>query len=153
MKRSAALAPLSRDHHHALVVAARLRRATQETAAVATDAFLEYWERDGRQHFREEEEILLPAYAEHASPYRALVARVLIEHLQIRALADKLHRADGLELSSLQELGVQLTDHVRLEERELFPLIEKTLPAADLERVLRLLAPSNGSSGDLPPAA
>jgi hemerythrin-like domain-containing protein len=153
MKRSAALAPLSRDHHHALVVAARLRRATPETAADATDAFLEYWERDGRQHFREEEEILLPAYAEHASPHRALVARVLVEHVQIRALANTLHRSDELELSSLQELGVQLADHVRLEERELFPIIEKALPAAALERVLRLLVPPLDTSGDLPPAA
>jgi hypothetical protein len=42
MKRSDALVQLPRDHHHGLVVAQRLRRATPETAAAARTAFLEY---------------------------------------------------------------------------------------------------------------
>jgi hypothetical protein len=42
MKRSAALASLSRDHHQALVVAQRLRRATDATAAEARETFLAY---------------------------------------------------------------------------------------------------------------
>ena len=36
------------------------------------------------------------------------------------------------EVPRLRELGSMLTDHVRLEERELFVLIEQTLPAAEL---------------------
>ena len=43
MKRSAALAALSRDHHQALIVAQQLRRATVATAAEAREAFLAYW--------------------------------------------------------------------------------------------------------------
>jgi hypothetical protein len=39
MKCSDALAQLSRDHHHGLVVAQRLRRATPATADAARDAF------------------------------------------------------------------------------------------------------------------
>jgi hemerythrin-like domain-containing protein len=153
MKRTPALAPLSRDHHHALVIAARLRRATPETAATLRDAFLDYWERDGNQHFREEEEILLPTYAAHANPYHPLVARVLVDHVEIRALADRLQREADPVLACVQELGVQLADHVRLEERELFPLIEQALPAAVLDRVLQRLAPSEATRSDLPPAA
>ncbi|MEO6857619.1 MAG: hypothetical protein ABI323_03400 [Solirubrobacteraceae bacterium] len=61
MKRSGALAPLSRDHHHALVVAAQLRRASPLTAEPAREAFLAYWNQEGAERFREEEEILLPA--------------------------------------------------------------------------------------------
>ena len=34
--------------------------------------------------------------------------------------------------AALHELGSLLADHVRLEERELFPLIEAALPAATL---------------------
>ncbi|MGH2928070.1 MAG: hemerythrin domain-containing protein, partial [Solirubrobacteraceae bacterium] len=62
MKRHPAIAALSRDHHHALVVAQRLRRATDDDGsdARARETFLEYWRADGAQHFREEEEILLP---------------------------------------------------------------------------------------------
>jgi hypothetical protein len=55
MKRSEALASLSRDHHHALVVAQKLRRATDATARQARDAFLTYWTGHGREHFRLEQ--------------------------------------------------------------------------------------------------
>ncbi len=60
MRRHPALQELSCDHHHALVVAQRLKRAEPPNAGAARDAFGEYWSSDGRRHFREEEEILLP---------------------------------------------------------------------------------------------
>ena len=151
MKRTSALAPLSRDHHHALVVAARLRRATPATASSARDAFLDYWDLDGSRHFREEEEILLPAYAAHGNPQHPLLVRVLVDHLAIRALADILRHPTPPPLETLQELGVTLSDHVRLEERQLFPLIEDTLPAAELEQLAERLEPTapNDSGPDL----
>jgi hemerythrin-like domain-containing protein len=139
MKRSSALAPLSRDHHHALVVAARLRRVTPLTAEPARDAFLAYWRQEGREHFREEEEILLPAYGQHANPHHPLIARVLCEHVAIRALAAVISEPSP-PIAMLQELGVALSDHVRLEERSLFPLIEQTVPAAQLERLAAQLS-------------
>lgn len=143
MKRSPALASLSRDHHRTLVVAARLRRATPDTAAADRDALLDHWERECREHFREEEEILLPAYAAHADPHNPLVARVLCEHVAIRALVANVEGTAAPAAESLQELGAALADHVRLEERQLFPLIEDALPAAELERLVTLLAPAD----------
>ena len=139
MKRSAALAPLSRDHHRALVVAARLRRATARTAAAAREAFLAFWREDGERHFREEEEHLLPAYAACAAPYDPLVARVLGDHVAIRALALRLRRTDAADVEMLRELGAALADHVRREERTLFSRIERALPAPELDRLLSLL--------------
>jgi iron-sulfur cluster repair protein YtfE (RIC family) len=139
MKRSSALAPLSRDHHHALVVAAQLRRVTPLTAEPARDAFLAYWRQEGREHFREEEEILLPAYGRHANPHHPLIARVLCEHVTIRAMAAVMSEP-APPIAMLQELGVALSDHVRLEERSLFPLIEDTVPPAQLERLAAQLS-------------
>jgi hypothetical protein len=47
MKRSDALVPLSRDHHHGLAVAQQLRRATEQTAASARCSNLSTgWELD-----------------------------------------------------------------------------------------------------------
>jgi hypothetical protein len=63
MKRHPALAELSRDHHQALVVARRLKRADDESVDRAREGFLDYWEHEGSEHFREEEEILLPELA------------------------------------------------------------------------------------------
>lgn len=134
MKRSRVLAPLSRDHHHALVVAAQLRRVIPATAEAAREAFLAYWDQEGAEHFREEEEILLPAYGRHANPHDPLIARILCEHVLIRALAADVSEPSPRS-STLRELGVTLADHVRLEERSLFPLIEETVPPAALERL------------------
>src|SRR5215217_8120341 len=99
MKRSAALASLSRDHHQALVVAQRLRRATDATATEARAAFLDYWTEHGRLHFRLEEELLFPAYAGHGDPHDPLVLRALGEHAMIR------HRADALAAATFPDPG------------------------------------------------
>ena len=68
MKRHPALVPLSHDHHQVLFIAQRLRRATPENAGEIAAAFLAMWESDEKQHFRLEEELLLPAYAAHGDP-------------------------------------------------------------------------------------
>ncbi len=138
MKRHDALAALSRDHHHALVVAQRLKRADEATAAEARHVFLEYWRTDGQRHFREEEDILLPAYAGLGDPEEPVLARVLVDHARIRWLAHELTSASP-SLEGVHALGEQLSAHVRREEREMFPLIEQALPGDELTRLAHLL--------------
>jgi hemerythrin-like domain-containing protein len=136
MKRSAALAPLSRDHHQALVVAQRLRRATPADAAEASRLFLDYWRSHGRAHFQIEEEVLLPAYAQFGDPRDEAVVRVLTDHVVIRARASALEAAGEPALAQIHELGALLAAHVRHEERVLFPLIEEALPPERLETLV-----------------
>jgi len=138
VKRHPALAPLSRDHHHALVVARTLCRATPENAPEAADAFLSFWRADGQAHFRVEEETLLPAFAAHGDPRHPAVIQTLVDHLVIRR--DALEAAELPRAERLQELGVRLAAHVRLEERELFPLVEQVLPERELLALGRRLA-------------
>ena len=132
MKRDPALISLSRDHHQALSVALRLRRATAETATDVRADALRFWTTAGRAHFRQEEELLLPAYARHGDPHHPLVARALCDHVAIRQRMDALAGNASAQVARLHELGTMLSDHVRLEERELFALIEQTLPATEL---------------------
>lgn len=139
MKRHDALAALSRDHHHALMVAQRLKRASETTAAEVRDAFLEYWRADGQRHFRAEEDILLPAYAGFGDPEEPVLARVLVDHARIRWLAHEVV-GDSPSLDALHTLGEQLSAHVRREERELFPLIEQALPEHELTRLVQVLS-------------
>ena len=135
MKRSKALAALSRDHHQALVVAQKLRRATAATACEGRDAFLAYWTGHGREHFRLEEELLFPAYAGYGDPHDPLVLRALGQHVMIRHLAAALADVGTALPASLEQLGAELAAHVRLEEREVFPLIERVVPTHELEAV------------------
>ena len=139
MKRSEALASLSRDHHQALVVAQKLRRATDATALEARETFLAYWSRHGHRHFRLEEELLFPAYAGYGDPHDPLVLRALGQHAMIRHLAAALADVETALPASLEQLGAELAAHVRLEEREVFPLIERVMPTHELEAVAQQL--------------
>lgn len=148
MKRDPALASLSRDHHQALFVAQKLRRATAETAGEARDAVLCFWEQHGRGHFRLEEEVLLPAYAGYGDPHHPLVARALCDHAAIRHRVDTIARDPDAKVAGLHELGAHLGAHVRLEERQLFPLIERAMPAAQLAAVAVALEQAEGTHAD-----
>ena len=138
MKRAPELVPLSHDHHQALSVALQLKRAEDRTPA---EAFLDFFESDGTEHFRIEEEVLLPTWlAADPQADRMLAQRVAAEHLEIRTRALRL-RDPTTAVDDLRALGELLEAHVRFEERELFPLIESGL---DQRAIARLQADSAG---------
>lgn len=139
MKRSEALAILSRDHHHALVVAQKLTRADDQTGTAARARFLEFWEQEGRRHFQQEEELLLPAFAVHGGARHPVVLQVLGDHVSIRARAAQIAAASVESTEALHALGAELAAHVRLEERRLFPLIEQAMPGDELLALARAL--------------
>ncbi|HVW47394.1 MAG TPA: hemerythrin domain-containing protein [Solirubrobacterales bacterium] len=132
MKRAEALRPLSREHLVALLAAKKLREAEDLTAA--TRDFLEFWDEEGRDHFRIEEEVLLPGWAAWGDLDRPGVARMLEEHLAIRREALRL-AAGELTLTEVHALGDLLHDHVRFEERRLFVAAEAALDDAALARL------------------
>ncbi|MGH9779336.1 MAG: hemerythrin domain-containing protein [Candidatus Acidiferrales bacterium] len=166
MKRHPSLHALSEHHHHALVQALLIRRAVypesrkagrragekprQRRAAlrrVARD-YLRFWQTTGHLHFREEEEVLLPALARHvALDTEPAVTRMLAQHALIRGgieqLAAKLAANRNLE-PELTALGQLLHDHVRLEENQIFPRIEAALGEKELRRLGRRLSRLHG---------
>ncbi len=151
MKRSAALRSLSRDHHKALSVAQKMRRADDGPEGAAL--FCTYWEQHGKVHFRIEEEVLLPSWARLGTVNQSAASRLTQEHLEIRAAA--LELAERPELELVRDLGQRLADHVRFEERELFGLIEDDLAPTALEGLARAVTEaedqSNRSSRRSPP--
>lgn len=132
VKRDEALRHLSREHLEALLAAKKLRAA--EDVAAASRAFLDFWREDGQHHFRVEEEVLLPIWATYAELDREAVHRMLDEHLAIRREALDLEAGEAT-LDRVRELGQLLHDHVRFEERQLFPAIEDALDDASLTRL------------------
>ena len=127
MKRAAELAPLSRDHHLALEHALKLRRASEEDVAAVVAALLVFLVTDGRAHFAQEETLLAPRVPTDCAE---LAGRMRAEHGEILRRAEALGRRP--DVASARELGELLSRHVRFEERELFPLLERRLPAARL---------------------
>lgn len=138
MKRHDGLQPLSREHHPALVQAKRLRDFTgdAEQARELGLAFVGFWDAEIAQHFRDEEELLIPLLAQRAGDDAAEIMETLAQHVQLRRAVLELRRllasdtAIGVPL--LNALGDGLKSHVRFEEDELFPFVEQTLLEDDL---------------------
>lgn len=125
MKRHPALVHLSHDHQHALVQARRLRGATDGPDPVsASAAFATFFAEVTVPHFREEEEELFPL-ASSSEEARPLIVQALLEHQQLHALARQLERSQEGLPATMVEMADVLEQHVRLEERELFPLLEQ----------------------------
>jgi hemerythrin-like domain-containing protein len=142
VKRAAQLRSLSVDHHHGLVNARRLRRvASGEEGAPeeVTRAFLEFWQKDASSHFRREEEVLLPVLARYGGDLgREPVVSMFAQHARIRGLVMDLSdevTGGGVRPETLRSIGEGLEEHIRLEEREVFPLVEYTLPREGLEEL------------------
>lgn len=132
MKRSHALTALSHDHHHALRVAQLLRRADDASASAARADFLAFWTTEGQRHFRIEEDILLPGFARFGDAGDERVVKVLVDHVDLRRRAADLQADAHPATGELRALGERLHDHVRYEERSLFPLIEQAMPPSEL---------------------
>lgn len=150
MQRDPALVSLSHDHHQALFVAQKLRRADAAGADEARAAFRDYWSTHGARHFEVEEQVLLPAFAEVADPHQPLVAQVLCDHVELRRRGREVLAAAEPDVEALQELGRRLAEHVRVEERDLFPLIEDALSQ---ERLVHLAEELERAEGAQPEGA
>jgi hemerythrin-like domain-containing protein len=141
MKRHPALIPLSRDHHDGLVQAVRLRRAAADGDASARLAaareFVEFF-RNERLHLRDEEEELFPLLLRHVQSELAPLREARVQHLQLEGFARTLEiavAAGSVDRETLDAVGELLDAHVRLEERQLFPLIEELVPDDELRRL------------------
>ena len=142
MKRHPALIPLSRDHHNGLVQALRLRRAATDADAsarlVAAREFVEFFRNEERLHLRGEEEELFPLFVRHVQSQPAPLREARVQHLQLAGLARKLEialAAGIVDREPLDAAGELLDAHIRLEERQLFPLIEELVPDDELRRL------------------
>jgi hemerythrin-like domain-containing protein len=147
VRRSDALSGLSRDHHHTLTMAQRLRRATPGEAPATAAALLDFWRRAERRHLELEEDILVPALERHGLAEHPAVARMLVEHALIRRQVEEIASgASGTE--QLRALGKKLAEHVRHEERAVFPLAEQRLGAKALAELgAALTAPERDGRG------
>ncbi len=145
MKRHAALHPLSEHHHHVLVLALEIRRATELPAAQRNqrlrslaESVLHFWDESGQTHFVEEEQVLLPKYARHFRlDEDPEIMRMLADHAAIRARIEDLRDslAGSFSPEPIVALGSMLRDHVRLEEDRIFPRIEEALSQIELNSV------------------
>lgn len=130
LKRSKELVPLSKDHHEGLLLVWKVRQGLKNgTNAETIAAYIRwFWYHHLQEHFREEEEILAPALP----PQNEMVKQMFTEHEQIVSIVNSERLSDAEQLTTFATL---LNDHIRFEERALFPFAEACLSPDDLKRI------------------
>jgi hemerythrin-like domain-containing protein len=132
IKRSRELAPLSREHHEALLLGWKLRQGIRYNTEASLMGRYTQWflQHHLEEHFAKEEE----GFARILPGTHPMIVRMKADHATIKSQVSSL--ANNASYMALEELAQKITDHVRFEERELFPLIEQTATPEQLQSIL-----------------
>ncbi len=136
MKRHTAIIPLSHDHHHALILAQALKKnavklglgvkSIEEKVKVAINIF----NTELIPHFNHEEVLLFPIALGKDKELDKMIHDIIDEHDKIRISVESLQ--NGNVEDNLDAFGKMLENHVRTEERILFPKIEEVVGEEEL---------------------
>ena len=131
IKRSKELAPLSREHHDGLLYAWKIKQGLKNGTSIETlcNYTRWFWINHLNLHFTNEEKVLV----KFLTADNSLVSQMFREHAQIRDLISSLDKEP--DSSSLQSLAGFIDDHIRFEERKLFPYAEKVLTPEQLTEI------------------
>lgn len=154
MKRHASLVPLSREHHHGLVMARRLilGRSTNPRAdwprerASQVERLLEFFDSELREHFEVEEAHVFPAAARELSDGGRQTRRLIAEHGAMRAMIREFEADPASRLDErLAAFGELLEAHIHREERELFQQMQAECEPETMDALGARIA---GGTGD-----
>lgn len=130
VKRNENLVVLSHEHHHGLIFCSRLKKARQTDEETLKRYVTDFWNNHLAAHFESEEKLLLPLLWDNE-----ITAQFLSEHIQIEELTQSIMgnsknvKEEALNLSNL------INDHIRFEERTMFPWLEEVLSLIELVTV------------------
>ena len=136
IKRSKQLTPLSKDHHDGLLFAWKIKQGLKNGADIKLigEYVQWFWKNHLEEHFREEEQILAP----HLPADNELLKRMIDEHREIEAMV---HINENIpDKTLLNNLAQAIDDHIRFEERELFPYAETIIPENELNLIYEQLS-------------
>jgi hemerythrin-like domain-containing protein len=99
---------------------------------------IQFFRRHLVPHFEAEEKALFPTMKKYVKESIKTVETLLNQHEEMRARVEKLGKPDPMNLEvELKDFGDSLDRHIRIEEDDLFPLFEKSIPKDIAEEVGR----------------
>jgi iron-sulfur cluster repair protein YtfE (RIC family) len=140
MKRSNKLHSLSHDHHHGLKLAQLIKKDAPlyKNLPNSLEGKIEYTKRFFNEelirHFKEEEEILFKISEGKDEEADKLIKEIVEEHEKIKSFIVLLDKAEE-KINLLDDIGNLLAEHIRKEERKLFPRLEEILSMDELEKI------------------
>lgn len=119
IKRHISLQPLSREHHHTLVLVWKIRKAIREHVELdRVDQYVSwFYQQYVISHFTMEEKYIFPVLGNQ----HEMIVRALDEHKRLKGYFE----AKGKDENAYMELADLLEKHIRFEERLLFNAIQE----------------------------
>ncbi len=145
IRRNENIVKLSKEHHFSLLFCWKIRQGIKmEIPASRIIKYVEFFKTNFLSpHFREEEKVLFAALNDKP------VEKAIKQHEEINSLISKLSKnTDTNPVKQLEKLANLVDDHVRYEERQLFPHIEKALNPTQLEEIGKQLNEEHPLSKD-----
>ena len=138
MKRINQLQPLSKEHHLSL----RLAKKCKDIAANENDEALKAFslqlkddfDAQWDKHFRTEEKTIFSVAESKDTELSEICQQLEKEHQIMEDMVEKIVAGD---YQLLQEFGQLLHDHTRLEENQLFPMVEEQFTRQELDNILK----------------
>ena len=132
MKRDKNLQELSRDHHHGLLLGWKIRQGLklQADPALIVEYIRYFFESALLPHFEEEETQIL-TYLQDDNAHKI---RTLNDHRAITSLVEALSDSEK-EPAAFLKIAELLDEHIRFEERELFPYLQDQLNSEQLNEI------------------
>jgi len=141
MKRSEQLLKLSREHHGSLVMAKKIaliaEEGTDQALMEALEAVKAYYDDELEEHFQHEERTIFAPIFRQYPELKEMATVLLKEHGFIRLLIPKM--TGETVKQDLADFALVLKNHTRMEERELFPIIEKSFSDEQMDAVLNFV--------------
>ncbi|WP_201594569.1 hemerythrin domain-containing protein [Psychrobacter fulvigenes] len=147
MKRANQLQPLSRQHHLGLNIARHAKECPDDHTAITKHwSSLTAYLSDMHEHFHIEDTLIANAllpYKETQSEIASVLETLEKQHKSLYEFMAKIKTSTAAKDSKnsevtvveVKELGTLLYDHIRFEERELFPIVERYLTEEELDAI------------------
>ena len=132
IKRNENIVKLSQDHHASLLFCWKLRQGVKYDASFETmRKYVHYfWDHHFSFHFKEEEEFLFAPVLDDQ------VQKALDDHQKIKIFIGQINETGAKDKQDIfLELADLVDEHVRYEERVLFPHLEKVLSEEQLKNI------------------
>ncbi len=137
IKRNENIVKLSKDHHATLLFCWKIRQGVKQHAS--TERMIKYaqyfWDHHFSSHFKEEEEFLFEPLKDEK------VQKAIDDHQKIKTFINEIS-FPGTENQEdiLLELADMVEEHVRYEERILFPHLENELSEEQLKNISKQIS-------------
>lgn len=131
MKRDPNIILLSRDHHYGLLFCWKIRRGLAKHIELdrIRRYVLHFWKCNLKNHFNEEETLLFNDCA------ASLCLEALQQHDRLRTLVLAIKESGAWMAANYRRLADELDEHIRFEERQVFPFLEQNMTKEQLAAV------------------